>query len=251
MTNEARGVIREEEKDVIIAVDAYGAGGVEGVLYHGESRRGWEFCGIVEFVQIAEWLFQQMQYPREVLNSRSFFRKKQGNEETSEDAEADGYHDGRLATYLLRVSQRQNGSWQGRLKDLKTGKREYFQSFLELFEYLDAEHSALPDKNAWERIAWHNLPTVLCALSKSSEPEVERMVPNLFSYQLELAGKRNTFLMRTMFLEHHTCQGILYWKEMRSQKSFRSFLELIHLLCDAVKLGEDWVEDEMEMSLEA
>lgn len=55
-----------------------------------------------------------------------------------------------------------------------------------------------------------------------------------------------TFLIRPVFYAHDTCQGLVFWKERRQQRSFRSLLELVGLLSDAVYNDTVWDMEELE-----
>ena len=52
-----------------------------------------------------------------------------------------------------------------------------------------------------------------------------------------------TFVVRVMFRRNATWQGTICWKEKRCQVSFRSFLEMLLLMQDAVFYSESWNEE--------
>lgn len=46
-------------------------------------------------------------------------------------------------------------------------------------------------------------------------------------------GKKATFLIKILFREHSTWQGIIYWREGGEKQQFRSFLEMVFLIASA------------------
>lgn len=51
-------------------------------------------------------------------------------------------------------------------------------------------------------------------------------------------GERATFELKILFRQHASWQGTVVWKERRQEQSFRSVLELIHLLDSALRASE-------------
>lgn len=236
MAISVRSTLSENERIFIIAVDHCGADGVDGVLYHSGAQNGWYFNGFLEMTEMVEQEFQQMRYPGEVLKKR-FFGKRRNRTEMSgfpvcaEPAEC---REGQITTYLLRVKQRQYASWQGTLVDQKSGKRYGFRSFLELVKILDlltgGPNNRKPDGAG--QIIHRYLP--LSLKDNKSAVCVNEILPGIAICQHCCEGRKNTFLVKLMFHENYTCQGILCWKERRCQQSFRSFLELTQLIGEAV-----------------
>lgn len=52
-------------------------------------------------------------------------------------------------------------------------------------------------------------------------------------------GVRATFELKILFRQHASWQGAVVWKEQKKEESFRSVLELIHLLDSALHASED------------
>lgn len=59
-----------------------------------------------------------------------------------------------------------------------------------------------------------------------------------------LGGKEATFLIKILFREHSTWQGVIYWRETGEKQAFRSFLEMIMLIASALESGKE--ESEFE-----
>lgn len=51
-------------------------------------------------------------------------------------------------------------------------------------------------------------------------------------------GARATFELKILFRQHGSWQGVVVWKEGRQEQSYRSVLELIHLLDSALRASE-------------
>ncbi|NLG87195.1 MAG: hypothetical protein GX489_08255 [Firmicutes bacterium] len=49
----------------------------------------------------------------------------------------------------------------------------------------------------------------------------------------------NTFLVKVLYTQHTSTQGIIQWIDQEKALSFRSFMELIHLLEEALQQRED------------
>lgn len=242
MAISVRSRLSEEERIFTIAVDHRGENGLDGMLFHGVSQQGWQFDSFLEMTQIVEQIFGQMRYPGEVLKKRFFIRPRSRSEagDRKKCGEKINRRDGAEGTYLLRVRQRQNASWQGTLVSRRDGQRFVFRSFLELIGYLDQGTTA-PQPQREERcrqIIGRYLPLVLTG--KQLCPSIQEIVPGVAVCQVFYEGRRSTFLVRLMFFEHHTCQGILHWKERSCQQSFRSFLELVQLIGEAVRNEDQW-----------
>ncbi|MGI6621215.1 MAG: hypothetical protein ACOX35_07250 [Bacillota bacterium] len=52
-------------------------------------------------------------------------------------------------------------------------------------------------------------------------------------------GAANTFLIKVLYTQRTTVQGILHWVEQGRSLPFRSFLEMVHLLGEAIQTRED------------
>ena len=51
-------------------------------------------------------------------------------------------------------------------------------------------------------------------------------------------GERATFELKILFRQHGSWQGVVCWKEKGQEQSFRSVLELIHLMDSALRTTE-------------
>lgn len=60
--------------------------------------------------------------------------------------------------------------------------------------------------------------------------------------QEDAKGKRGTFLIRILFRQHSSWQGIVTWTEGRGEQAFRSVLELILLIDSALNSRREDME---------
>lgn len=244
MAISVRSTLKEEERIFIISVERCGMDGVEGVLHHSASQQSWRFSSFLEMTETVEQIFGRMHYPGEVMKKRFFGRPRNRTGITAAKlAEENALHcEGETVSYLLRVRQRQHASWQGSLINRKNGQRFVFHSFLELIIFLDSgmadPEPQMTDKS--RRIIERYLPLALT--DHQAWPCVQEIYPGVAVCHIFREGRRNTFLLRMMFFEHYACQGILYWKEKGCQQSFRSFLEMVQLIGEAVAEEERWEE---------
>ncbi len=242
MAISVRSRLSEEERIFTIAVDHSGEDGVSGMLFHNASQQGWHFCSFLEMTEVVEQIFGQIHYPGEVLKKRFFGRAQSLASVQKKNGEKLSRREGAEDTYLLKVKQRQNASWQGTLFNRRTGQRFAFSSFLELVEYLacGVTDPEMRQKEKYRQILDQYLPLVLT--DGQSWPCIQELHPGVAVCQMFCEGRRNTFMLRLMFFEHHACQGILYWKERNCQQSFRSFLELVQLIGEAIRYEGEWQE---------
>lgn len=52
-------------------------------------------------------------------------------------------------------------------------------------------------------------------------------------------GEKATFEVKILFRQHSSWQGVIVWLEKQTEQSFRSVLELVHLLDSALKDSEE------------
>ena len=183
---------------------------------------------------------------------------------------------GKLAEFCLHVKYRFHSTWQGDIMDLRNGGTYSFHSFLELMEYMDRSLGHGSDimhglgKRMCE-VAVRNFshfvmggdvshPAVADRREFASEfelrDEVERFLLPLPDGEEEgtIISPRSimvnaggfgpmTFVIRVMFRRNATWQGTICWKEKRRQISFRSFLEMLLLMQEAVADSEGWNEE--------
>lgn len=230
----------DSERIFTIAAEWYKDRPLYGVLYQGNQQTGVCFTGYHELAWQMERCFAQMQYPRSVMDMREL-RSGRAEVGQRDDAEMARRDDG-ADIYTIRVTQRQNASWQGSVRN-PAGEVLPFGSFLDLVSCLESDLSGCPEREGRDREACqqrveHYLQIVM------NGSEVMKVLPDTLVYRFRREGRRQTFMIHPMFYEHGSCQGTVYWKEHRRQVSFRSFLELISMMGAAIRDQSCWDEQE-------
>ena len=224
-----KSTLHDQERIFTAAFGPYEENVTKGVLYHGEQKTGFCFSGYWELERIMEDCFKRQQCPRLVMDPRMFHGREAGSLRERERKTGGAQENERI--YKIRVTQRQNASWQGLL--LQEGREAYpFSSFLKLLARLDGELHNLSEE--WldgaagkvqrrQQVEHYLRLMVHC-------PEDVTVLADTLVYRFYEKGESRTFMIQPMFYEHDTCQGRIYWKECRRQSSFRSFLELAGMM---------------------
>ena len=134
-----------------------------GRIYHKYSKEPIPVSSFWELVREMENLFDDIQFPRAGTRSRSFTKEPQnhGNtmkerEKVMSDKDLLKMH-GDIGTFIIRVQQRQGGTWQGRITWADRNKTVRFRSILEMIKLIEdgilTEHPELleeEDTPHWE-----------------------------------------------------------------------------------------------------
>ena len=271
------GTLPDSYKYVNIAIDSFDGRLLQGRLYHDSLEEEIPFGCISEMAICLEKLFDELRYPMKSVDHRSFVGIKHGSSSLRCGVEAGKKRlQGKLAEFCLHVKYRFHSTWQGDIMDLRHGGTYSFESFLDLMEYLDRSLGHGSD-------IMHGLGKRMCEVSVRnfshfvlggdvSHPavadrrefasefelrdEVERFLLPLADGGEEgtIISPRSvlvnaggfgpmTFVIRVMFRRNATWQGTIGWKEKRRQISFRSFLEMLLLMQEAVADSEGWNEE--------
>lgn len=134
-----------------------------GRLYHGYHDGPIEVASFLEMTQVMEHLFNELQFPRAGLRDRSFIEedakagdgRRKEKERIMSDKELLAQH-GELGTFIIRVQQRQAGTWQGRVTWVDQNKTIRFRSIFELIKLMESgiisEHPELAENEdpSWD-----------------------------------------------------------------------------------------------------
>ena len=234
----------DKERIFTVAVDRHGEQPLEGVLHQGDQPMGTCFTGYYELAWQMEQYFAKLQYPRTVMDRRELrsVREDGAQREVTREAKR---REGRAGTFTIRVTQRQNASWQGTVRNT-AGRAFHFSSFLDLVGWLETDLRAGSETEAPETEASPQRVEEYLRIVMNC-PEMMKVLPDTLVYRFRKEKRSQTFMIRPMFYEHNTCQGSIYWKEHRKQVSFRSFLELISMIGAAVRDQSSW-EEQAEVS---
>lgn len=228
--------LNEEKRFITLAVDDYENGTWTGLLFSGQDQQGSMCCGAMDLVHQMDQIFEEMKYPMLSMSQRNF----QDVETAVQKAERlHRRREGRLATLVIQVRQRQFASWQGTVMDESTQEEYMFSSFWQLIDIIGSIATEdTPDYKEQGQIGMEQFARELnrCLMdSGSSENQLE--VKQAFSNNLFCSYSRNgsclNLTIRMMFQANNTCQGVVYWKEIHQEQKFRSFLELIRIIDQA------------------
>lgn len=258
-------MLSDGERVFTVTVDRYEKGVMEGVLYLGDQLIGRNFSGYVALVRMIEEYFEQIRYPRPVMDLRELQLSKNIGTIRAEQ-EWIPRRFGGISSYVIRVTQRQNASWQG-IVVKEDGAVCRFLSFLDLVacleknlvEQMERKASAgyRKSKPNQEKAPEHKEElrsekvqegeNALNLEQKEKQkrveqyleivmgfPKVEQIMPDTLQYHFQMENRSRTFVVRFLFFENRTCQGILYWQEGHREESFRSFLELVLMMSGAI-----------------
>ena len=123
-------------------------GHVSGTMTHRCSERSFHFNSELEFIDIAEAIADIMLFPLSVESYRSFAKNKR-IQTTADDWSAidmfkiDAPGATEKPTFVIKIEQRQNATWQGSIRWLETGEIRNFRSVMELFRLMD---TAFPEE---------------------------------------------------------------------------------------------------------
>ena len=148
-----------------------------GRIYHKYSKEAIPVSSFWELVREMENLFNEIQFPRAGIRDRSFTKEpptgkgqiqSKGNAQQApgiirkereivmSDKELLKMH-GDYGTFIIRVQQRQGGTWQGRITWADRNKTVHFRSVMEMIKLIEdgmlAEHPELlaeEDAPHWE-----------------------------------------------------------------------------------------------------
>lgn len=264
MSISVKSGLKDKDRVYIIAVDRYDTTMRGGVLYRTDKPMGIPFSDYPEMIRGLEQRFEQLKYPRANMRRRVFgdgvenrwlavVEEAEGSGSSAQAGDIQSRR-GSLMTFQLRVTHRENASWQGILACLEKGGREHFSSFQELVflmdDFLGEAGSAHENGQTDQGSLWDGMTEQQrfekCLSIVMECPEQLKILPDTLVYRFAKGKHRMTFLIRPVFYAHNTCQGLVFWKERRQERSFRSLLELVGLLSDAVYNDAVWELEELE-----
>lgn len=278
MTVARTGALPNAYKFTHIAVDSFDNRLLKGRVYHDSREDGMEFGSLSELAMILEGLFDELRYPMKSVNQRNFEHRSPG--EASGEWLAcchqapEGERRGKLADLRLHVRYRYFATWQGAVADLGTGRSCEFFSFMEFMDSMelllnrnetsevfglgkkicevavrnydnyimggDVSHPAVSDRRLFvNEFQLREQIEAMINPPSSPLPESRIITPRTFQITSGNFGPA-TFVVRVLFRRNATWQGVITWKEKRQQVNFRSFLEMLLLMQEAVGHSEGW-----------
>ncbi len=137
---------------VVLCVDRLGENEFAGRMYHAYSQETLEVEGIGQLLFELERFFDSINFPYASTNGRSFRNHAQTGEQAEKRADRMADNTGKkekimsdeellkkhgdLGTFIIRVQQRQNSSWQGRITWMDKDETIYFRSVWEMIKLI-------------------------------------------------------------------------------------------------------------------
>lgn len=128
---------------IIIAVDGFADGEINGRFCSAHDGNLLHFHGMWQMIHMAEEIFEKHQYPQASHEHRSFTKQKksvmptEGAGENIMSAAMESQISGEKATFIVQVQFRQNATWQGTIKWAEGKKQQHFRSTLEMIKLMD------------------------------------------------------------------------------------------------------------------
>lgn len=133
---------------VVVCIDRMRMSGryFSGRMYHRYSRECIPFLSAEQVVFHMEALFNQLRFPLASTAERTFSREVHAyplevQECVMKDEELLSKH-GDLGTFIIRVRQRQNSSWQGAITWMEENKTVNFRSIWEMVKLIEGAMDA-------------------------------------------------------------------------------------------------------------
>ena len=143
----------------VLCVDGYGGSEISGRLYHGYSREAEPFATLKKALEALEALFDSLSFPFPGSLDRSFAEKRPQTRKTEKrnrimsDESLLTKH-GDLGTFIVRVQQRQNSSWQGRITWTEKNQTLYFRSTWEMVKLIESAIDIVCHTDESEEVTW-------------------------------------------------------------------------------------------------
>lgn len=264
------------QKFFTISIHSFSEHILSGRIYHETVKEGIGFDSLSGMMLTLEEMFDRLQYPMKSVEYRQFDKKFSHislRESAVKCVDEDNISGG-LGDFRLHVRHRFYGTWQGDITNLADGDTFSFVSFMELMEYLDRvlgdageeKKDGLGKKmcevalQSCSRLGMKgdiSHPSVEQSLTFFNEFELLDGIKHIVNPMLEGQGEGkliiprsmtvsnqsfagSTFVVRVLFRRNSTWQGTICWKEKKSQVNFRSFMEMLLLMHEAVADAGAW-----------
>ena len=124
-----------EFRTTVICVDGYENKALSVRFYNPYCEAGESFESLTQMLLKIDDMLNEMRLPQSFTAVRTF---APGGGDLSKNTPAVAAHEGKLATFSVRILFRQNASWQGSVTWLEGGQEQSFRSVLELIFLMDS-----------------------------------------------------------------------------------------------------------------
>ena len=147
---------------IVLCIDKVtGLGLFQGRIYHRYQENAEQVSSFEELLRAMRELFDEIQFPGRVSGTEVSLRRitrransPEGKEIVMSDKQMLAKH-GDIATYIIRVQQRQNSTWQGRITWVDEDKTVRFRSILELIRLIEEGiKSSEPELTGEDQPSW-------------------------------------------------------------------------------------------------
>ena len=124
-----------------ICVDSKSNGEICGRAYHCYAEEAIPFTSVVELINIADKLYDDINYPQASTKTRTFEEKQEIRTPAALEKKVSQQdliqHRGEKGTFILHVKFRQKSTWQGELSWMEKEERFEFVDSLEVIKIID------------------------------------------------------------------------------------------------------------------
>ena len=124
-----------EFRTTVVCVDGYENKALSGRFYNPYCEAGESFESLTQMLLKIDDMLNEMRLPQSFTAVRTF---APGGGDLSKNTPTVAAHEGKLATFAVRILFRQNASWQGSVTWLEGNREESFRSVLELILLMDS-----------------------------------------------------------------------------------------------------------------
>lgn len=253
--------LKDNDRVFTLTINSYDKKQLNGQITKEGQDQTLQFYGLMDLGDIIEMLLNSSNYPMKTTIQRRFSKTQENlDAEPVSDTvrlkehSADSYKQedsGRLATFRLEVKFRYYASWQGNITWLEGDVSRQYYSFIEMVSMICSVLDGKTMINPTAHLKVSQIIALTCSshtklkhtLAAAEEPDTvqaqEQFHPQMAENMYCMTGAGITFLIKILFTENHTCQGVIYWKEEREYINFRSFLEMILLIRDVMNESEN------------
>lgn len=129
---------------VVVCVNSFDHENISGCFYHAYQEEPVVFENFDQLIFRMDDFFDKINYPRAAVNVRSFSEPHNHNIHSERTAKRIMSDDsllkkhGDIGTFIIRVQQRQNSTWQGRVTWADQNKTLNFRSVIELLHLIES-----------------------------------------------------------------------------------------------------------------
>lgn len=146
---------------VVVCIQQLDQHEFSGAFYHAYDPDPVIFRNEPELLRRLEDFFDSLRFPFSATNTRNFLPHDSDITAYSEEdrimSDKDVLnHHGEIGTFIIRVQQRQNSSWQGRITWVDEDKTIYFRSAWEMMKLIDEALDTYRPEADQKEVSWED-----------------------------------------------------------------------------------------------